>query len=291
MFKRIAIFSQDGNQRTTDCVNHLIKEICSRGTQLQVYEKSGSEYPCTGTAIEKFSVLEELKELPDLVLSVGGDGTFLETMMMVCQLGIPVAGINTGRLGFLANISFEEVSTALDHLYDGKYGITNRSLLEVYSPDGLFGLGKAFALNEITIQKADLNMITVNVFVNDLYLNTYWADGVIVSTATGSTAYNLSAGGPILTPEDTSIIISPISPHNLTIRPIVIPSGSNLRMVVEGRGEGYLVTADFRWKRICFEEAVLIRQPEERLKTVTLPGTDFFSTLRTKLMWGADKRN
>jgi NAD+ kinase len=289
--KRVAIFSQDRSRRTVDCVNQLVKEMCARGTRLQIHEKAGEEYPCSGAGIEKFSELNDLSDLPDLVLSVGGDGTYLETMLMVRRLGIPVAGVNTGRLGFLANISGDEVASALDQLYEGKYSIIERSLLEVYGTGTLFGEKESFALNEITIQKSDLKMVTISVYVNDLYLNTYWADGIIVSTASGSTAYNLSAGGPILTPEDRSIVISPISPHNLTIRPIVLAGSSSLRMVVEGRGDGYLVTSDFRWKKIPFTESVFVRQSDERLKTIMLAGTDFFSTLRTKLMWGADNRN
>lgn len=291
MLKRVAIFSQDNSTRTIDCVNQLITEMKRRSTHVQVYSRPGEDSLFSISGTEIFSDLINLKELPELVLSVGGDGTYLETMLMVRRFSIPVAGINTGRLGFLANISGEEVSTALNLLYDGKYHIIERSLLEVYSPMSLFGTSETFALNEITIQKADLTMVTISIYVNDIYLNTYWADGVIISTATGSTAYNLSVGGPILTPEDKSIIISPISPHNLTVRPIILPGNSNLRMVVEGRGNGYLVTSDFRWKKVAFSESVLVRQPAERFKTVMLNETDFFSTLRSKLMWGADTRN
>jgi NAD+ kinase len=291
MLRKVAIFSQDTSSRTIGCVRQLVTEMNSRGTQVQLYSKSGEESLKSFPGLEKFSDLTALKELPELVLSVGGDGTYLETMLMVRRFSIPVAGINTGRLGFLANISGDEVTSALDLLYSDGYEIIERSLLEVYSPKKLFGAAETFALNEITIQKADLNMVTISVYVDDVYLNTYWADGVIISTATGSTAYNLSVGGPILTPEDNSIIISPISPHNLTVRPIILSGKSNLRMVVEGRGSGYLVTSDFRWEKVSFNEFVLIRQPLERFKTVMLNGTDFFSTLRSKLMWGADKRN
>jgi len=291
MLRRIAIFSQDRGRRTIDCVNHLSTEISNRGSLLQVFVKPDEESPFNMPGIQKFSTLNDLEELPDLVISVGGDGTFLETMLMVRKYLIPVAGINTGRLGFLSNISGEEVTAALDLLYAGKYDIIERSLLEVYSHKQLFGTDEMFALNEITIQKADLNMVTISVFVNGSNLNTYWADGVIVSTATGSTAYNLSCGGPILTPEDTSIIISPISPHNLTVRPIILSGNSNLRLVVESRSNDYLVTSDFRWEKVPSVEPVLIRQSSDKLKTVMLHGTDFFSTLRSKLMWGADTRN
>jgi NAD+ kinase len=176
-------------------------------------------------------------------------------------------------------------------LFNGDYEIIERSLLEITEPSNLFNGSAPVALNEITIQKADLSMITISVFVDDTYLNTYWADGLIVSTATGSTAYNLSVGGPILSPEDESIIISPISPHNLTIRPIVLTGSSKLRMVVEGRSDEYLATCDFRSKRVPFGQDIHIVQAPDKLKTVMLIGKDFYSTLRNKLMWGADKRN
>jgi NAD+ kinase len=195
------------------------------------------------------------------------------------------------RSGFLANISESEIGQSIDMLCRGEYYIIERSLLQISRPEDLFSGGPSLALNEVTIQKADPSMITINVYVDGIYLNTYWSDGLIVSTATGSTAYNLSVGGPILSPEDESIIISPISPHNLTIRPIVLSGSSRLRMVVEGRSSQYLATCDFRSKRLSFAEEIHIAQAEGKLKTVMVNGVDFYSTLRNKLMWGADKRN
>jgi NAD+ kinase len=292
MLQKVAIYSSENGAKTREVILRLIEEFCRKGIKIQLYEKSGESSFCEGgELIERFHDLNSLSGLPQLVLSVGGDGTFLETMLKVSDLGIPVAGINTGRLGFLANISEEEVNHSLDLLYNGNYEIIERCLLEVVSPSDLFEGSSQVALNEITIQKADLSMITINVFVGDTYLNTYWADGLIISTATGSTAYNLSVGGPILSPEDESIIISPISPHNLTIRPIILSGSSRLRMVVEGRSNEYLATCDFRSKRVLFSQEIQIAQASKRLKTVMLKGRDFYSTLRNKLMWGADKRN
>jgi NAD+ kinase len=292
MLGRVAIYNQENSARTMEVILRLVKELCSKGVRIQLHENSeGTGYCPGGSMIEKFSDLGTFSGLPDLVLSVGGDGTFLETMLMVKALGIPIAGINTGRLGFLSNISEEEIVQTLDLLYRGDYEIIKRSLLEIIEPADLFNGSEPVALNEITVQKADLNMITIIVYVDDIYLNTYWADGLIVSTATGSTAYNLSVGGPILSPEDESIIISPISPHNLTIRPIVLSGKSTLRMVVEGRSKGYLATCDFKSKRVPFGMDIKIMQAPDRLKTVMLNGRDFYSTLRNKLMWGADKRN
>jgi NAD+ kinase len=292
MLERVAIYNQENSTRTREVILRLIKEFCNTGIKIQLYEKPDEISICPGgDLIEKFTDLNTLSGLPDLVLSVGGDGTFLETMLKVKNLGIPVAGINTGRLGFLANISEEEINLSLKLLYEGDYEIVNRSLLEIAYPSNLFDGQAPVALNEVTIQKSDLSMITISVFVDETYLNTYWADGLIVSTATGSTAYNLSVGGPILSPEDESIIISPISPHNLTIRPIVLSGKSKLRMVVEGRSDEYLATCDFRSKRVAFGQDIHIVQAPDKLKTVMLKGRDFYSTLRNKLMWGADKRN
>lgn len=278
--------------KTTEGVSRLISEFCRRGVTMLVFLGSYDRDYCKGDGmIEYFSDLREIQALPDLILSVGGDGTFLDTMLRVHDLGIPVAGVNTGRMGFLANIPAEEISHSVDQLCAEEYEIIDRSLLEITRPKDFFTNEPSVALNEITIQKADPRMITINVYEGENYLNTYWADGVIISTATGSTAYNLSVGGPILSPEDESVIISPISPHNLTIRPIIVSGATMLRMTIEGRGSEFLGTCDFRSRRLPFSEEMHIVRSEKKLKTVMLKGTDFYSTLRNKLMWGADKRN
>jgi NAD+ kinase len=290
--ERVAIFSKDSNTKTRQVVNRLVNEFCSRGIKIQIFQAREDPLMCPGgQLIESFSDLRDSSGLPDLVLSVGGDGTFLETVLKVRELDIPVAGVNTGRMGFLANISEDELSQSIDMLCQGEYQTIGRCLLELVEPPSLFGDGASSALNEITIQKADLSMITINVFIDGTYLNTYWADGLIISTATGSTAYNLSVGGPILSPEDQSFIISPIAPHNLTIRPIIVSGESKLRMVIEGRSREYLATCDFRSTRLPFSQELHIEKSGSTLKTVMLEGMDFFSTLRNKLMWGADRRN
>lgn len=292
MLTTVAIYSKEGNLKTTEGVNRLIREFLNRGIKIYQYQKSAEITPGKEPdQTEKFYDLGRLKHFPDIVLSVGGDGTFLETMLKVSRFGIPIAGVNTGRMGFLANISEDEIGHSIDLLCQGEFEIIERSLLEIKSPPGLFNSESSTALNEITVQKADPSMIIINVSVNGTYLNTYWADGLIISTATGSTAYNLSVGGPILSPEDESIIISPISPHNLTIRPIIISGESELKMTVEGRAAEYLATCDFRSKRLSFDQEMCIARSSEKLKTVMLKGRDFYSTLRNKLMWGADRRN
>jgi NAD+ kinase len=292
MLERIAIYSKDNNTKTRDGVNKLVNEFCRRGIKILIYQKSEDPIICPGgELVERFSDMSAISGLPDLVLSVGGDGTFLETVLKVKDLRIPIAGVNTGRMGFLANISADEIGHSIDMLCHGEYEIIERCLLEISQPTGIFAGNSSTALNEITIQKADLSMITISVYVNEIHLNTYWSDGLIISTATGSTAYNLSVGGPILSPEDESIIISPIAPHNLTIRPIILSGEDRLRMVIEGRSNEYMVTCDFRSKKMPFSEEVHIVRAPVKLKTVMLKGRDFYSTLRNKLMWGADRRN
>jgi NAD+ kinase len=292
MLERVAIYSKDNNSKTREGVNKLVNEFCRRGIKIQIYQKSEDPVSCPGgELIERFSDISSISGLPDLVLSVGGDGTFLETVLKVKDLGIPVAGVNTGRMGFLANISAEEIGNSIDMLCHGEYEIIERCFLEISHPAGIFAGNSSSALNEITIQKTDLSMITINIFVGETYLNTYWSDGLIVSTATGSTAYNLSVGGPILSPEDESIIISPIAPHNLTIRPIILSGDSMMRMVIEGRSNEYMVTCDFRSKKLPFSQEIHIVRAPVKLKTVMLKGRDFYSTLRNKLMWGVDRRN
>lgn len=292
MLKRVAIFSKDNNQRTRDGVQKLVNELCKRGIVIQLYQKSGEELTkCKGDMIERFSDISSLLQLPDMFFSVGGDGTFLETVLKVKDYGIPIAGVNTGRMGFLANIPGEEIGNSVDLLCNNEIEIVERSLLEIIRPAALFDRNQATALNEITIQKASLSMLTINVYVDDAFLNTYWADGLIVSTATGSTAYNLSVGGPILSPEDESIIISPISPHNLTVRPIVLSGNSKLKMIMEGRSSEYMATCDFRFRSVPITDEIHIEKAATKLKTVMLKGRDFYSTLRNRLMWGADRRN
>ncbi len=292
MIRTVAIYSKESNPRTTSGISRLISELCLRGIRIYIYQRTFDDPFChEKPLVEKFNDINDLAYPPDLVLSVGGDGTFLETMLRVREPGIPIAGVNAGRMGFLANISEDEIANSVDLLCRGKYKILERSLIEFRKPEGVFDKDSSVALNEVTIQKADPSMITIAVFVDDVHLNTYWADGLIVSTATGSTAYNLSVGGPILSPGDESLIISPISPHNLTIRPIVISGDSKLRMVVEGRSCEYIATCDFRSRRLPFSEEILISRAEKKLKTVMPDGMDFYSTLRNKLMWGADRRN
>ena len=293
MVSKVAIVSKDNNPKTREGVQKLIMELCSRKIEILLYSRSEEEVkPYKGEMISgSFNALKELNALPDLIFSVGGDGTFLETAMVVGDSEIPVAGINTGRMGFLANIPNEGIEHSVDRICNEDFYLVERSLLEIVKPQNMFGNNRALALNEVTVQKTSFSMINIHIYINDDFLNTYWADGIIISTATGSTAYNLSVGGPILSPDDDSIVISPISPHHLTVRPLVLSGKNDLRITLEGRVDDYLTTCDFKSKKMLINEEIHIKTPEFKLKTVMLKEMNFFNTLRNRLMWGMDKRN
>ncbi len=292
MDRTIALYSKGLTEKTMAGLLRLIDALHARGITiyLNIMEPNGNHFRADSRVI----LFNEISELPAdvyMIMSVGGDGTFLETAMRVRSTGIPVAGINTGRLGFLANIPDDDIGRSIDLLCSGNFEVISRTMLEIVSPEGLFSSRNSMALNEVTVQKSDQSMITITVRVNDIFLNTYRADGLIISSATGSTAYNLSVGGPILSPTDESIIIVPMSPHNLTVRPIIVTGGSTITLETGGRSSECLLTCDSKAVRIPTGTLAEVRQASSRLKTVTTPGNDFFSTLRNKLMWGADPRN
>jgi NAD+ kinase len=294
MDKTIALYSKGLTEKTTAGLMRVIDLLYDKGITiyLNIMDPGGHHFD-NDHRIILFSEITDLPADVCMILSVGGDGTFLETAMRVRSTGIPVAGINTGRLGFLANIPDNDIGKSIDLLCSGQYELVNRSMLEIVSPKDLFvnGNGNAIALNEITVQKADQRLITITVKVDGIFLNTYRADGLIISTATGSTAYNLSVGGPILSPTDDSIIIVPMSPHNLTIRPIIVTGRSVITLEPGGRSSECLVTCDSKAVRVPAGTLLEVRQSASRLSTVLTAGNDFFSTLRNKLMWGADPRN
>jgi NAD+ kinase len=245
MSKKIALYSKGLTEKTMAGLLRVIDALHSCGASIYLHiMESGVNQFATDSRVILFDDVSELPGDIDLIMSVGGDGTFLETAMRVRETGIPVAGINTGRLGFLANIPDDDIGRATEMLCSGDYDVITRSMLEVIAPQGLFGDKSSLALNEVTIQKTDPSMITITVWVNGIFLNTYRADGLIISTSTGSTAYNLSVGGPILSPSDESIIISPMSPHNLTMRPIIVTGGSTVMMETGGRSTECMITCD-----------------------------------------------
>ena len=238
-----------------------------------------------------FNSYVDFDEKNDFIFSVGGDGTFLHSVLNIRNFDIPVVGVNSGRLGFLADISENQISEALTNIFKQKFSIIERSMLQI-DFEGRDNLDFNFALNEITVLKTDTSsMINVSVFVNNELLNNYWADGLIVSTPTGSTAYSLSVGGPILTPDSENFIIAPLAPHNLAIRPIVVPDNSEITLKVEGRGTHFLTSLDFRSVAVELTTIIKVKKANFKLKTLQLPEQPFFNTLRNKLMWGIDKRN
>jgi NAD+ kinase len=227
----------------------------------------------------------------DLCIGLGGDGTLLDTVALVGRTGIPILGINLGRLGFLSNVRLEDVDGALADLRSGRYSLQDRSLLEVIDHADELGAHN-FALNEVSISKRDsASMIAVHVHLGADYLNTYWADGLIIATPTGSTAYSLSCGGPILYPTSDALVINPISPHNLNVRPFVVPDHFTIRLQLEARSDKCLLNLDSRSVTVEGDSQVTIRRAPFTVKMVQLEAQDFLHTLRTKLHWGLDQRS
>lgn len=239
---------------------------------------------------EQFSSVEELEKI-DFMLCLGGDGAILDTLCLVKDSSIPVLGINTGRLGFLSSISTEEVENPLRAVLKGEYSIDARSTLKLESSSKLFG-ELNYALNEVTVQKKDSSsMMIIHAYVDDEYLNSYWADGLIISTPTGSTGYNLSCSGPIIMPGSDVFVITPIAPHNLNVRPLIIPNDKKIKLKLEGRGDEFLVALDSRSTPINSSEELVIQKGEFPMNIVRPKDHSFLSTLRNKLTWGLDSRN
>lgn len=246
---------------------------------LQVYYSSLFNSPSDFDVSNKF------------IFSVGGDGTFLHSVVNIQNFDIPVVGVNSGRLGFLADISQDQVNSALTDIFSNRYSVIERALLKVEFM-GRESIDFNYALNELAVLKTDSSsMINITAWCDNQLLNNYWADGLIIATPTGSTAYSLSVGGPILTPDSENFVITPLAPHNLTIRPIVVPDIYELKLKVEGRGNTYLASLDYHSVAVDFDTILKIRKANVTLKTLQLPDQTFFNTLRNKLMWGFDKRN
>ncbi|WP_338647259.1 NAD kinase [Flavobacterium sp. KS-LB2] len=240
-----------------------------------------------------FTSHTELDDSFDMLISIGGDGTILRAATLVRDSGIPILGINAGRLGFLASVQKENIASFMQFIIDKKYTISKRALLSLTcSPPNESVDAINFAMNEITVSRKDTtSMITIETHLNDEYLNSYWADGLIISTPTGSTGYSLSCGGPILTPDVKSLVITPIAPHNLTARPLVVPDETEIRLKVSGREEYYLVSLDSRVTSIKNESILTLKKTPFQINMVEIPGETFLKTLRNKLLWGEDKRN
>jgi NAD+ kinase len=225
------------------------------------------------------------------MISLGGDGTLLDTVTMVRDNGIPILGINYGRLGFLANIGKEEIDAAMDAIANRKYVIDKRSLIHLEANVPLFGK-TPYGLNEFSIHKKDSSpMIKIHTYLNGEFLNTYWSDGLIVATPTGSTGYSLSCNGPVVFPDSQSFVITPVAPHNLNIRPIIVPDNTIISFELEGRTDGFLITLDSRREIISKEVQLAVKKENFDIKLIRMNENHFLQTLRSKLSWGLDKRN
>lgn len=241
--------------------------------------------------LRTFRTAKDLGAEVDFMVSMGGDGTLLDTVCFVRDKGIPVIGINFGRLGFLAGIGKEDVEGLVEALINRTFHIDRRSLLHLDTNTPLFG-EVPYALNEFTIHKKDTSaMIKIHTYLNGEFLNTYWADGLIVSTPTGSTGYSLSCGGPVVFPDAASFVITPVAPHNLNVRPLVVPDHHIISFEIEGRGDQFLVTLDSRMETVDRNIQLAVRREEFSLGLLRPHESNFLTTLRNKLLWGIDKRN
>ncbi|MDX9845374.1 MAG: NAD kinase [Tenuifilaceae bacterium] len=290
----IALYGNVIDSEHSQGVKLLLDELAKRSTEVIIYapfyDALVKQLGYTPTVRALYRTPGEVKYLANFMISIGGDGTFLESVSYIEESCVPVVGINFGRLGFLANISSEEISAAVDQLFRKDYTIKKRSALEISMNDNPFDKFP-YGLNDLSLQKKGTAMITINAFINDDFLCTYWADGLIVSTPTGSTAYSLSVGGPIVSPDTNAFVISPIAPHNLTVRPLVIPDSSTIRLEASSRDKEILISLDSRSVSIGNNISISIRKAPFCVGIVSLTGNNYFRTLRNKLMWGADTRN
>lgn len=291
---KIAIYGKRFNENFAPSIQFLFNRLKVENVEIYVHQgfsdflfryiKPESQY--------KLFTSEQFTSDFDVLLSIGGDGTILEAITMVKKLGVPILGINTGRLGFLSNVSREDIGSAVTALVKKQFMIDKRSLLTLKTNgDNLFG-DQNFALNELTVIKKDTSsMITVQAYIDGEYLNSYWADGIIIATPTGSTAYSLSCGGPILAPSASNFIITPIAPHNLNVRPIVLSDESEISLKIDVRDENFLVALDSRTVAIDPSTELVIKKADFEIQLIKLHSENFYHTLRNKMMWGLDRRN
>ncbi|MDO5510736.1 MAG: NAD kinase [Weeksellaceae bacterium] len=237
-----------------------------------------------------YSSQSELWDDLDLFLTFGGDGTILSASTIVKDSGVPILGVNTGRLGYLASVSWSEFRDCFDSILEKKYRVVPRSVLQVVRP-GMADEPR-FALNEVTVMRRETtSMITVETYINDVFLNAFWADGLIISTPTGSTGYSLSCNGPIIAPDNPVLVITPVAPHNLNVRPLVLNDDVKIRLKVHTRSPQFLLTMDSRFEKVQCSEEIFVEKAPFEIKIAQLENTNYLETLRLKLMWGLDKRN
>jgi len=292
---KVAIFGQAFYPDSAKYLKQIIKVFRSRKIeflfQKQYLELINSNQFLSNT--ENFKIFETLDESYDLFFSLGGDGTILSSVKYVKDFDIPIVGINTGRLGFLATIHKDEVSSSIKDILDGKYYVSERSLLYVSTSSEDFNKEKfRYALNEVAIGRKDTtSMITVDTWVDEEHVGAYWSDGLIIATPTGSTGYSLSCGGPVISPQTKAVVLTPIAPHNLNARPLVVPNQTGIRLKVSGRESHFLISMDSRIHTLPHDCEIRITKADFNIKLVSHLQNSFLKTLRTKLLWGEDQRN
>ncbi len=291
---RIAIYSRGLEAEQQNGLKLLLSELALYKIEPVIFQDFFNQFYSTINCGDKYSTFncsEDLVEDIDCIISLGGDGTLLDTVTLVRDTGIPVLGINYGRLGFLASIGKDELHTAVEALVKRTYMLDKRTLLHLDANMPLFDK-VPYALNEITIHKKDTSpMIKIHTYLNGEFLNTYWADGLIVATPTGSTGYSLSCNGPVIFPESASFVITPVSPHNLNIRPIIVPDNNIISFEIEGRTDGFLCTLDSRREIVDKDVQLAVKKEAFGINLIRLNENNFLQTLRNKLSWGLDKRN
>ena len=291
---RIALFGTNFSENFNKYIQHLINKLESEKVEIyieQFFRNYLEEKIRFKNDIQTFTNHEDLKEKADILFSIGGDGTLLNAISYVRESNIPILGINTGRLGFISSVAPDQIEQAVNDVLNNNYKTNKRTLLSLKTSNNLFK-NKNFALNEVAVLKKDTSsMIKVDAYVDGEFLNTYWADGLIVSTPTGSTGYSLSCGGPIIAPGTNNIIITPIAQHNLNVRPIVINHNSIIKLKVEDRDQLALVSLDSCSRAFDSSIELTIKKANFKINLIEPQNNSFISTVRQKLMWGIDKRN
>lgn len=290
---KVALYGQAYGPEVEAPVERLLQELSKYKATVAVEEEFARLLGPMAEDFGVFSIEQGLDESFDLMISIGGDGTILRAITFIRDLGVPIVGINTGRLGFLSIGKKEQVGEMLREFAEGRYHLVERSLvtatIEGHSPGGDF---LNFALNEITVSRKDTtSMITVETHLNGEYLTSYWADGLIIATPTGSTGYSLSCGGPVIMPTARSLVITPIAPHNLNARPLVISDDTQIKLRVSGREPQHLLSFDSRLVSVENETEILVKKAEFTIRMVEFTSESFLKTIRNKLLWGEDRRN
>jgi NAD+ kinase len=288
---KIALFTKSVGGNYVSLFDEIILKLKKKNIDV-VVQKKIEQSSMKNKGVESFSSHRSLiKSKPDFLFCVGGDGTFLSTLLYVRDSGIPIIGFNTGRLGFLANNALEDIEDVVESLLTQNYIIESRSVIELCTEPDIFK-NENIALNDFTIHKRDNSSLTaISVFLNGDFFNTYWGDGIIVSTPTGSTAYSLSCGGPIVYPESSNFVITPVAPHNLNVRPVIVPDHVELSFEINSRERSFLLSLDSRYKIVNENVKIVLKKSKLNIKTLRLKEQKFSEIIREKLSWGYDTRN